>query len=175
MNSTNTNITWQGKPLKVHGAAIRVGQVAPIFRLVNSELKDVTLNDFSASNIILSVVPSLDTSTCALQTKRFNTEALGLSNDTRIITVSLDLPFAQKRWCQSEGCDRIITLSDYKYRSFGEQYGVYIEQLGLLTRAIFVIDRAATVRYVDYIPNISDEPKYDDALTALAQLSARAA
>ena len=175
MNLTNTNVTWKGKPLSLRGPSIKLGQKAPNFRLVNSELEDVLLDNFCGLNLIVSVVPSLDTSTCALQTKRFNTEALGLNTDKRIITVSLDLPFAQQRWCQAEACDRIITLSDYKYRTFGEQYGVFIEDLGLLTRAIFVIDRDSSVRYVEYTQNISDQPQYDEALSALAKLSAHAA
>ena len=175
MNTTNTNVTWKGKPLTLLGSAIKLGQKAPNFRLVNADLEDITRDSLCGLNIVLSVVPSLDTSTCAAQTKRFNAEALGLDTSARIITVSLDLPFAQQRWCQAEGCDRIIALSDYKYRTFGQQYGVYIEDLGLLTRAVFVIDRDSTIRYVEYTNDISDQPSYDDALSALAKLSARAA
>lgn len=175
MNATNTNITWQAKPLTIRGKALKVGDAAPNFRLVNAQLEDVTLKDFAGESIVLSVVPSLDTSTCDAQTKRFNSEAYKSLEGIKIITVSLDLPFAQSRWCENAKCEQVTTLSDYKYRTFGEQYGVYIEELGLLTRAIFVIDQNGTLRHVEYTKNISDEPNYEEAILAVNLISPLAA
>jgi len=166
MNKSNKNVTFKGNKLTLLGNEIKEGQKAPSFTLVGNDMNDVTADTFKGKTIILSVVPSLDTPTCSIQTKRFNKEAASLSDDIVILTVSLDLPFAQKRWCGAEEVESVVTASDYKYRSFGEAYGAYIKEMGLLARAIFVVGKDGTVKHVEYVPNISDEPDYAPALAA---------
>ena len=172
MNKSNKNISFKGNKLTILGTEIKEGDKAPAFTLVGTEMNDVTLDSFKGKALILSVVPSLDTPTCAIQTKRFNKEAASLSKDVAILTVSLDLPFAQKRWCGAEEVENLTTASDYKYRSFGEAYGAYIKEMGLLARAVFVIGKDSKVNYVEYVANLSDEPDYAGALKAVKQLTA---
>lgn len=164
MNKSNKNVTFKEKPLTVLGNEIKEGQIAPNFKLVGKDMGDVSLDNFKGKVLVLSVVPSLDTPTCAIQTKRFNKEAANLSKDTVILTVSMDLPFAQSRWCGAEEVENIVTASDYKYRSFGEAYGALIKEMGLLTRAVFVIGKDGKVAHVEYVASISDEPDYNSAL-----------
>ena len=132
------NITFNGNPLTLKGKEIKVGDLAPDFLLTDNDLNDVSLKDTSGKRVFV-VVPSLDTPICDMSAKRFNEEATKLNN-VSIYVVSMDLPFAQSRWCGATSSDKITTLSDYKHRSFGENYGVYINELGLLTRSIFIVD-----------------------------------
>lgn len=164
MNKSNKNITFKGNQLTILGNEIKEGQSAPDFRLVGKDMADVTLDNFKGKVLILSVVPSLDTPTCSIQTKRFDQEATSLSKDTVILTVSMDLPFAQARWCGAQEVENVVTASDYKYRSFGETYGTLIKEMGLLTRAVFVVGKDGKIKHVDYVPSISDEPDYTAAL-----------
>lgn len=167
MNTRNDNITFRGKSIHLVGPALSLGTPAPAFTLVGPELEDVSSAQFAGKIVVLSVVPSLDTSTCARQTRVFNEKAASLSDDVIIMTVSLDLPFAQQRWCAAESVNRVRVASDYKYRSFGKAYGTYITDLGLLTRAVFVVDLSGLVCHVEYVENISNEPDYDTVLRAV--------
>jgi thiol peroxidase len=159
--------TFKGSSLTLLGSEIRVGDQAPEFKLVGNDLADIDSATFHGKVRVLSVAPSLDTPVCATQTRRFNQEAVSLSKDVVILSVSLDLPFALARFCGAEGIERVVTASDYKYRSFGEAYGVYIRELGLLTRAVFVIGRDGKVVHAQYVPEVTNEPDYAAALAAV--------
>lgn len=158
--------TFKGSPLTLTGRELHVGDTLPKFKLTGGDMNDVTERDFAGSTLVISVVPSLDTPVCALQTKRFNQEATRLPG-VKILTVSMDLPFAQKRWCGAEGIENLTTASDYKYRRFGEDFGTYIQEWGLLARAVFIADKNGAIQYVQYVPEITDEPLYEDALKKL--------
>lgn len=160
-------VTMKGNPITLLGKQITVGQDAPDATLVANDLSEVKISSFKGQKVILSVVPSLDTGICDLQTKRFNKEAGSLGGSVKILTISMDLPFAQKRWCGATGSDKIQTLSDYRYASFGEAYGVLIKNLRLLTRAIFIIDSTGKIQYTQIVPEVGTEPNYDAVLNAL--------
>lgn len=158
-------IKFKNNPVTLEGTEIKIGDIAPDFTLTNNELAPVSLKDTKGKRILV-VVPSIDTGVCDMEVRKFNKEASNL-NDVTIYTISMDLPFAQSRWCGSAGIDKVITLSDYKDRIFGKNYGVYIKELGLLTRAIFVIDENNKIIYVEYCAEVSSEPNYDAALNAV--------
>ncbi len=161
----------RGNPLTLIGPALAAGDKAPDFKLVDNSLKDVTLADTGGQVRIISVVPSLDTPVCDAQTKRFNEEAAKLPG-VNIITVSMDLPFAQKRWCGAFGVDKIKMLSDHRDGSFGSSYGTLIKDLRIESRAIFVLDKANVIRHVEYVKEVADHPNYDTALTAAKDAAA---
>ncbi len=162
-----TGITaFKGNPVTLLGPALDVGDRAPDFRMVDTDLAPVTLADFRGKIKIISAVPSLDTPVCDMETRRFNKEAAQLPESIVVLTVSLDLPFAQKRWCGAAGIDRVKTLSDYQERSFALSYGVLIKELKLLSRSIFVVDGADTIRYIQHVPEITAEPDYEAVLGA---------
>lgn len=163
-------ITSKGKPLTLLGPEIRVGDKAPDFRAVDGGLAPVTLSDFKGKIKIISAVPSLDTPTCDVETRRFNLEAAKLPDKVAVITISLDLPFAQKRWCAAAGVDKVKILSDYQDRSFADVYGVLIKELKLLSRSIFVIDADDVVRYIQHVRDMSTEPDYAEVLGAVRKL-----
>jgi len=158
-------ITFQGNPITLKGIQLRVGDKAPNFTLMNNELQPVTLQDTKGKRIFVAV-PSIDTGVCDMEVRKFNEEASKLDNVT-IYTISMDLPFAQARWCGAAGIKNVITLSDYKNREFGDTYGVYINELGLLTRAVFVLDEDNTITYVEYCSEVTNEPDYAAALQAV--------
>jgi thiol peroxidase len=162
-------ITFKGNPVTLLGEAVQVGQKAPDFRVLANDMSVVSLDNFKGETLLISVVPSLDTGVCDAQTRKFNEEAANLPN-VRILTISVDLPFAQKRWCGAAGIDRVQTLSDHRELSFGTQYGVAIKELRLLARAVFVIDKEGVVRYVEYVPEATNHPDYDAALAAVKAL-----
>ncbi|UFS71486.1 thiol peroxidase [Geomonas sp. RF6] len=164
------NVTFKGNPVTLVGPELKVGDAAPDFSLVDNALSPVNLATYAGKVKIISVVPSLDTPVCDTETRRFNQEAAGLPQEAVLLTVSVDLPFAQKRWCGAAGIDRVITLSDYRDRSFGQAYGVVIDELKLLSRSIFVIDRDNTIRYIQHVPEITQEPDYAAVLAAARQL-----
>ncbi|PYT32633.1 MAG: thiol peroxidase [Acidobacteria bacterium] len=166
--------TLKGNPLTLIGPALKPGEKAPDFKLVDNGLKDVTLADTGRNVRIISVVPSLDTPVCDAQTKRFNEEAAKLPS-VDIITVSMDLPFAQKRWCGAFGVDKVKMLSDHRDASFGTHYGTLIKELRIESRAIFVLDRSNTVRHVEYVKEVAEHPNYDAALSAARSASAATA
>ena len=152
------------------GAALTVGDAAPDFTVVDNGLAATSLATFAGKVKIISAVPSLDTPVCDTETRRFNQEAASLPGDVVVLTISLDLPFAQKRWCGAAGIDAVITLSDYRERSFGLGYGVLIKELLLLTRAVFVVDAANVIRYIQIVPEVTGEPDYAAAIAAAKAL-----
>ena len=168
--ATTTAVTMKGNPVTLLGNEVRVGQDAPNATLVANDLSTFTLSSLKGKKVILSVVPSLDTGICDLQTKRFNQEAGKMGDSVKIITISMDLPFAQKRWCGATASDKIQTLSDHRDAAFGEAYGLLIKGLRLLTRAILIVDEKGTLRYKQIVPEITTEPNYEDALNALKKI-----
>ena len=159
--------TFLGSPLTVLGPELRPGDKAPEFTVLSNDLSPVTLAGSAGKTRLISVVPSLDTPVCDAQTRRFNQEAATLGEHVAILTISMDLPFAQKRWCGAAGIDRVQTLSDHKDASFGQAYGTLIKELRLESRAIFVVDATDTLRYVEYVREISSHPNYEAALAAV--------
>ena len=171
MATDNNNIKFKNESVKLLGPSVGIGEVAPEFKLTGGSLEDVCLKDYQGKVLILSVVPSLDTPVCSIQTKRFNEELEPLPDDIAVLTVSLDLPFAQLRWCSDEDVTRVKFASDYKYREFGNAYGTLVENVGLLARAIFVISKEGKIAHVEYVDEITEEPNYLAALeTAKAEL-----
>lgn len=164
-------VTLHGNPLTLQGKEIAMGSPAPDATLLNNELKPVKLSDYRGKVVVISSVPSLDTPVCDMQTRRFNSEAANLGDDVVILTVSMDLPFAQARWCGAAGVEQVTTLSDHKAAAFGEAYGLLIKELRLLGRAVLVLDREGGVRYYQLVKEVSDEPDYDAALEAVKSLT----
>ncbi|MEK7408971.1 MAG: thiol peroxidase [Acidobacteriota bacterium] len=162
-------VTLKGNPLAVIGPELKVGDQAPDFECVDTGLKPVTLAGTGNTVRIFSVVPSLDTPVCDAQTRRFNEEAARLAG-VDIYTISVDLPFAQKRWCGAFGVDRVKMLSDHRQGSFGVAYGTLIKDLRLESRAIFVIDPANVIRHAQYVQEVTDFPDYDAALDVVRSL-----
>ncbi|SEM89688.1 thiol peroxidase [Lihuaxuella thermophila] len=158
-------VTFKGNPVTLLGPEIKAGDQAPDFTVLANDLSTVTLNDSKGTVRIISVVPSLDTGVCDLQTRRFNEEASKLEG-VKVLTISVDLPFAQKRWCGAAGVDNLQTLSDHRELSFGTAYGVAIKELRLLTRAVFVIDKNDKVVYVEYVPEVTNHPDYEAPILA---------
>ena len=162
-------VTFKGNPLTLRGPALTVGAKAPDFQTTGQDLAPVTLGRFTGTTLLISSVPSLDTPVCDAQTRRFN-EAAATLPGVQILAVSMDLPFAQKRWCGAAGISQVTVVSDYKDASFGKAYGLLIKELRLLTRAIVVVDAAGTVRYVEVVPEVTAYPNYDAALAAVRQV-----
>ena len=163
-------ISFKGNPMTLLGPELKTGDKAPDFLVVDNGLAPVTLASSAGKIRIISAVPSLDTPVCDTETRRFNQEAATLPENVVVLTVSLDLPFAQKRWCGAAGIDRVTTLSDYRERSFGNAYGVVIKELVLLARAIFVIDAGDTIRYIQIVPEVTTEPDYAAVIAAVKSL-----
>lgn len=159
-------ITFQQEPVTLVGKEVKVGDQAPNFTVLSNDLEEVTLDNYKGKVKLISVVPSIDTGVCSAQTRRFNEEASKLDN-VNVLTVSMDLPFAQKRWCAAEGIENLDTLSDHRNADFGEKYGVLINELRLLARSIFVIDSKDEVVYVQYVDEVSTHPDYEAALEAV--------
>nr|WP_025775949.1 thiol peroxidase [Clostridium botulinum] len=157
-------IKFMGNPMTLEGNELKVGDMAPDFTAIDNNMKPVSLKDTKGVRI-LSVVPSLDTEVCDLETRTFNSKAAKIPNVT-IYTISMDLPFAQARWCGAHGVDKVITLSDFKDRLVGKNYGTYIKELGLLTRAVFVIDSNNKITFVEYVPEVTNQPNFDKVLEA---------
>ncbi|ABS41317.1 thiol peroxidase [Clostridium botulinum] len=157
-------IKFMGNPMTLEGNELKVGDMAPDFTAIDNNMKPVSLKDTKGVRI-LSVVPSLDTEVCDLETRTFNSKAAEIPNVT-IYTISMDLPFAQARWCGAHGVDKVITLSDFKDRLVGKNYGTYIKELGLLARAVFVIDSNNKITFVEYVPEVTNQPNFDKVLEA---------
>lgn len=162
-------VTFKGNPMTLKGSEVQTGDSAPDFKVLDNNLEEVTLKDFSGKKKLISVVPSLDTGVCSKQTRKFNEDAASVDNAV-VITISNDLPFAQKRWCANEGIDNAVTLSDHKDLSFGENYGTVMEELRLQARSVFVVDENDKVVYVEYVSEGTDEPDYSKAVEALKSL-----
>ncbi|HIJ55844.1 MAG TPA: thiol peroxidase [Deltaproteobacteria bacterium] len=167
MEERTEQVTMKGNPLTLMGSALQAGDKAPDAVLLNNELQPVNLSDYRGQICVVSSVPSLDTPVCDMETRRFNQEAESLGRDVKILTVSMDLPFAQKRWCGAAGVDHVITLSDHRDAAFGKEFGVLIKELRLLARAVFIIDREGVIRYIQLVKELSQEPDYDAVLSAL--------
>lgn len=163
-------ITFSGNPLTLLGPELKVGDKAPDFTVLDNTLKTVTLKDSSGKVRMFSIVPSLDTSVCDVQTVTFNRRAAELSPNVKLYTVSMDLPFAQGRYCAAKAVDRIQTVSDHREASFGLAYGLLIKELRLLTRSVVIVDSHDIVRYVQIVPEMTHEPNYDDAVAALKKV-----
>jgi thiol peroxidase len=167
-------VTMHGNPLTLIGPEIRPGQKAPSFSAVDNNLAAVKLEDFKGMVKIICAVPSLDTPVCDAETRRFNVDAGKLPADVRVLTVSVDLPFAQKRWCGAAGVDKVVTLSDHRNVEFGEKYGVLIKELRILARAVFVVDKHDNAVYAEYVKDITNYPDYEAALAAARKAAAAA-
>ncbi len=163
-------ITMHGNPLTLLGSEVRIGDTAPDAALLDNDLNPVNISSYKGKICVISSVPSLDTPVCDIETRRFNQEAGELGEDVTILTVSMDLPFAQKRWCGTAGVERVITLSDYRDASFGNSYGMLIKELRLLARAVFVLDREGIVRYIQVVNELSEEPDYSEIIEEIKKL-----
>lgn len=163
-------VTIKGDPLTLIGSKVEVGQQAPDFEVLNGELSPVRLSAFAGKICIISSVPSLDTPVCDVQTRRFNEEAKKLRDDVLILTISMDLPFAQKRWCGAAGIENVKTLSDHRNVSFGKAFGVLIKELRLLARSIFVVDKEGVIRYIEIVDELTHEVNYEAALKAVKEI-----
>ena len=163
-------ITFQGNALTLLGDGLQVGAKAPDAELLGNDLSAAKLSDYHGGISMISSVPSLDTPVCDTQTRRFNEEAGALGDDVKILTISMDLPFAQARWCGAAGVDKVVTLSDHRTADFGLSWGLLIKELRLLTRAVSVVDREGVLRYHGIVGEITKEPDYDAALQAARQL-----
>jgi thiol peroxidase len=163
-------VLFKGNPATLLGPAIKAGDQAPDFRVVDNALQPVTLASDAGKVRLITVVPSIDTPVCDTMTRRFNQEAAELPAAVAIYTISVDLPFAQKRWCGNAGIDRVRTLSDYQERSFGLNYGLLLKDLKLLARAVYVIDQNDQVAYAELVPEVTAEPNYGAALQAVRKL-----
>ena len=170
MAERNGAVTMRGNPLTLIGSELNVGDAAPDIEVVDNDLTPVKLSNYKGKVCIVSTVPSLDTPVCDMETRRFNQEAANLGDDTVILTISTDLPFAQKRWCGAAGVEQVVTLSDHRDAAFGNAYGVLIKELRLLARAVFVIDKQGVVRYVQLVKEIAEEPDYDAVIAAAKEL-----
>ncbi|MGI2326340.1 thiol peroxidase [Planococcus sp. YIM B11945] len=164
-------ITFKQNPVTLPGHEVKAGDQAPAFTVLANDLSPVTLQDSAGKARLISVVPSLDTGVCSLQTKRFEQEAASFGENVEVLTISADLPFAQKRWVAENGTEGITTLSDHRDLSFGDAYGVSMQELRLLARSIFVIDANDKVAYVEYVPEGTDHPDYDKAIEAVKGLT----
>ncbi|MFC1522128.1 thiol peroxidase [Elusimicrobiota bacterium] len=166
-------ITMKGSPLTLLGDEIKVGDKAPGFTVLDNSLSEVSVSSFKDKIKVIVAVPSLDTPVCDIEAKRFNKEAGQLGSDTVVLTISMDLPFAQKRWCAAGGADSIKVLSDYRDASFANAYGVLIKELRLLARAVFIIDREGIVRYASIVKEVTSEPDYSEVLEEVKKLHAK--
>jgi thioredoxin-dependent peroxiredoxin len=159
-------VNMRGKPLTLTGNSVKVGDKAPAFSAVANDMSAYTFDPKPGQVYVISSVPSLDTPVCAIETRRFNEEATKLGANVTVLAISMDLPFAQKRWCGAEGIKNVQTISDYKDRSFGQAYGVYIKEIGLLARCIFVV-KEGKISYVQLVPEVTSEPDYQAVINAV--------
>ncbi len=168
---TPRTVTMHGKPLELAGHDVKVGNRAPDFVAVDNDLNESGLSQLTGRVLVLSSVPSLDTSVCSLETRRFDLESRNLaSRDVQFMTISMDLPFAQKRWKMAEGVEHVTLLSDYRYASFGSAYGVLIKDLRLEARCVFIVDAERRVRYIQLVPEVTNEPDYAQVLAEIRRV-----
>lgn len=165
-------VTMKGKPVTLAGNEVKVGEKAPDFEVVANDMSTVKFSSFKGKVCIITSVPSLDTPVCDTMTHKFNEEAVKLGPEVTVLAISMDLPFAQKRWCGAAGIKNVQTLSDYRWASLGESYGVLIKEMRLLARAVFVIDKNGTIRYIQIVKETATEPDYGAALEAVTKLLA---
>ncbi len=167
MKERSAAVTMHGNPLTLVGEELRVGDPIPDLELLDNDLNVVKLSSFQGKVCVISSVPSLDTPVCDMETRRFNETADTLGDDVVILTVSMDLPFAQKRWCGAAGVENVITLSDHRDAAFGTAFGVLIKELRLLARSIFVVDRSGSIQYIQNVKELSEEPDYNAVIEAV--------
>lgn len=168
MTERSGEVTMKGNPLTLVGPQLKVGDKAPDFVVLNTDLAPVSLSAYRGKVCIIASVPSLDTPVCDIETRQFNQESANLGpDDVVVLTISMDLPFAQKRWCGAAGVDKLITLSDHRDASFGSAYGVLIKELRLLARSVIIVDREGTIRYLQLVKELAQEPDYEAVLKAL--------
>jgi len=170
MQAREIVVTMKGSPLTLVGNEVEVGDSAPDFEVVANDLSPVKFSSFRGKVCIISSVPSLDTAVCDTMTRRFNEEAGNLGDDVVVLTVSMDLPFAQERWCGAAGVKNVQTLSDHRDASFGNAFGVLIKELRLLARAVFVVDKEGVVRHIQIVDELTNEPDYEAVLKAAKEL-----
>jgi len=163
-------VTFRGEPLTLVGNELKPGDPAPDATVIRQDLTPVNIHAYKGHTLLISVVPSIDTSVCSAQTKRFNEEAANLPESVKVLTISMDLPFAQKRFCGAENIDKIEVLSDHREGAFGQAYGTLVKELRILSRAVFVVDPQGIIRYVEYVPEITNHPNYEAALNAVREL-----
>jgi thiol peroxidase len=163
-------ITFKGNPLTLVGEAVSVGQQAPDFTAAANDLSPYKLSDDRGKVVVISAVPSLDTPVCDTQTRKFNESAASLGDEVVIVTISMDLPFAQARWCGAAGVDQVKTVSDYNGVDFGTQYGLLIKELHLLARAVLVVDQAGILQYSQLVSEVTEEPDYDAVIDVVKKL-----
>nr|WP_106780415.1 thiol peroxidase [Lysinibacillus timonensis] len=166
-------VTFINKPVTLVGNEVNVGDQAPDFTVLANDMSPVTLIDSEGKVRLIASVPSLDTGVCDAETRRFNEEVANIGGDVAFYTVSVDLPFAQRRWCAAAGIEGVHTVSDYREHSFGEAYGVLMQENKLLARAVFVVDREGTVTYVEYVPEGTSHPNYEAAIDAVKSALAK--
>ncbi len=167
-----TTVTFKGNPVELSGTPPHIGAQAPAFDLTGGDMATVQLSDSDGKVRILSIIPSIDTGVCSIQTKRFNQEFDALPDSIVGYTISVDTPFAQNRWCAAEGVEKMTLLSDYKGNTFGRDYGLYIQDLGLLARSVFIVDKDGKIAYEEIVPEISQEPNYQAILDKARELAA---
>lgn len=170
MEKRTNAVTFAGNPVTIVGAELKVGQEAPDFALLANDLSVKTLADYAGKVKVISVIPSIDTGVCDVQTRWFNQNVSALGDKVVVLTVSMDLPFAQKRWCAAAGIENVVTLSDHRAAAFGEAYGFLMEELRLFSRGMVVVDADNVVRYVEYVPEVTQAVNFDAAVEAAKAL-----
>ncbi len=171
INERTGIVTFKGNPFTLQGTEIKVGDKAENFNVVDENLQPVKLTDFEGKNIVITTSPSIDTPVCDLQVKRFNKMVTEISDDVVVLYISTDLPFAMKRWCGATNSENIKALSDYQYKEFGLKYGLILKELQLMARATMIIDKEKTIKYLEIVPEQTDEPNYDKTLEEIKKLS----
>ncbi len=164
------NITFKGSPVTLEGEILNVGDKAPEFTVVSQEMKDMSLSDFQEKLKIITSFPSLDTPVCDLQVREFNKKSTNFSSDIVVLGISKDLPFAQKKFCEMNGIKNVTVLSDYKYSSFGKNYGLLIKELQLLARAVIILDKDNIVRYIQVVEELTNQPDYENVFESIKQI-----
>ena len=170
MENTQATVTFQGNPLTLEGNEVKVGDTAPDVEVLANDLSPVRLSGFRGKVCVICSVPSLDTPVCDTQTRKFNEQAASLGDNVVVLTISMDLPFAQQRWCGSANAEYVQTLSDHRKAEFGNGFGVLIKELRLLSRAVFVVDAEGIIRYIQIVDELTDEPDYEAALKAVKEI-----
>jgi len=170
MQERKGKVTMKGEPLTLVGKELKVGDMAPDCEVVGKDLASIKLSSFRGKICVISSLPSLDTSVCDIMTRKFNEEAVALGDDVVVLVVSMDLPFAQDRWCIAADVENVYMLSDHRTTSFGQAFGVLIKDLRLLARAVFVVDKEWTVRHIEIVDELTHEPDYEAVLRAVKDI-----
>ncbi len=170
MIERKNEVTLHGNPMTLMGPRLEAGNPMPDATVLDNDLNPMKISRFRGKTLIISSVPSLDTPVCDMETRRFNREATSLGDHVEILTISVDLPFAQKRWCAATGVDRVHTLSDHREVEFGQKFGVLIKELRLLARTVFVVDSDGIIRYIQRVEEVAQEPDYDQVIEAVKSL-----